>query len=238
MKRISILIARSLKAMLREHGLMDAPGLAFYALLSFIPLIFLVTALTGLLLGEDQKLQALLLENLETLPWFKTLLLERLQRFIQLAPAVGGISFVFALWWSGIFFAAISSIFLKIWPHAPRFGFWRHILPWIAGPILSLILVALILAGHLVSYIPHKPVEQQIHPVVWTCLGLWLFILLLYRVLLPKGCSFKATMILSAILALAIQVVTLLFASLVWSFPNYRLFYGTLSSTVLFLLWL
>ena len=103
----------------------------------------------------------------------------------------------------------------------------KFIFPWLVGPIMGLCLVSLILAGHLSGYIPPKYLPENIHPFIWTFLGLSLLISLLFTAILPRRCSLKNIVILSLILSVAIQGVTFFFSSFIWALPNYQIVYGT-----------
>lgn len=217
-------------------GIMNSAALAFYALMSFIPLAFLLTAGLTHLLGSNVRFEQFMAVKLETLPWVKKFLLERMKQFRAQTPGLGWISLGVLIWMSGVFFSALSSSFARIWSPPKHSKIVRFIIPWLVGPVLSVVLILVITTGHIATYIPFS--LFQIPPELITFAGQAMLIFIIYRLLLPRRCPSRPMAITGLFLALAIQGLTTLFTTILWAIPNYKLIYGTLTSTVLFLLWL
>jgi len=229
------------RQLFRQQGLIQAAALAFYALLSFIPLMFLLVAMGGLFLGSADDIHSFLLEKIaEFVPWYHDILKNRLSNFIKVSKGLSIFSIFFIFWSCGIFFTALQKTLTSGWPEERKHQIkrWRFFLPWIAGPFISLFLISLMILSHTVGYLPLDRLNLGLLPQIWTILGLSLVFFVLYTMLIPVKNPPLSTFIMSLLLSVASQAITWIFTSLLWKLPNYSLVYGSLSSTVLFLLWL
>ena len=228
----------SSKNFLRQHGFLHSAGLTFYALLSFIPLIFLLISLAGLIWGDTMLVQEFIQNKLAILPWAKEIVILQLNKFLNLAPGLSWISFVFIFWTAGLFFNALQTSFKYIYNESNPKQYWRLPLPWLIGPFMGISLIILMLFIHILSYVPKHFIPPGLTPGIWTWLGFALLIFSLYQILPQKRPSAGASFLLTLGLSLLSQLITKFFTHILWTQPNYSLIYGTLSSIILFLLWL
>ncbi|SDN74823.1 Virulence factor BrkB [Desulfonauticus submarinus] len=230
-------IWQSTKAFLRQQGFLYSAGLTFYALLSFIPLICLFLSLAGLFWGDTLLVQQFIQTKLAILPWAKKLVLNQLNNFLQSAPSFSGLSFIFIFWTSGLFFSALQTTFNFIYQKSLKKKYWHLPLPWLIGPLISISLLALMFIMQILKHIPNKFLPS-IAPDIWTILGMGTIIFLLYQVLPAEKQPFWPSIYLSLCISFINEIITKFFSHILWNQPNYSLVYGTLSSIVLFLLWL
>lgn len=231
---------RSVRELMRHHGFIQTAALAFYALLSFIPLLFMLIAVAAIVLGDDSVITGFIQAKMSVwLPWYKKFIQDRVTKFMKLAPGLGWLSFVFITWFSGLFFAALEQTLTSSWGNVLRKkGGWRLLFPWLVGPILVIAMIALILFIHVWSYIPTRYIPVGLFPGVWSWLLLSLLFFALYKVLLPGKCPPRPIFWIACTISFASQLVTMLFVKLITKIPDYYMIYGSLSATVLFMLWL
>ena len=230
----------------RHQGVNQAAALAFYTLLSFIPLFFLTISVFGLIMGDTWEAQQYVRLELEkVLPWVDDLLFKRIQRLIWASPGLGWQSLVFIIWSSGLFFSLLRRNLLHPW-HAdrePARG-WRRLLPWLAGPVISVGLLALVILVQFLGYMPYKWLprsalkEYYWLTMVWGLLCFAFLFLGIYAALLPRIRPLRIAFPLCLSLACAGYGVTWVFSRLLSGLPRYNLVYGSLAGMVLFLLWL
>ncbi|MDQ7032372.1 MAG: YihY/virulence factor BrkB family protein [Desulfonauticus sp.] len=236
-KKTVKLIALGGKYFLLHQGFLFSAGLTFYALLSFIPLIGLLISLAGIFLHDTVIIQQFLQNKLAILPWAKDIVLTQLNYFLASAPKFSGLSFVFILWTSGLFFSALQSCFYVIYQKKPQKYYWHIPLPWLLGPFLGFGLFILMFVGQIIKHIPSKYLPN-LDPDMWTWLGTGMLIFILFQFLSAKRPSWRVSIVTALVISLISEGITQFFSHILWYQPNYSLVYGTLSSLILFLLWL
>ena len=223
------------------QGVSQAAALAFYALLSFIPLLFLIIAIAGMIWGDPDALQHFVEEQDSlVVPWVRKMLHYRLLQLLGGGHGLGWMSLGFIVWTSGLFFAVMQSSLLLPWQreHDHKKGIWRWGMPWVVGPALGFLLPLAMLIMHVSSYMPWDWLPVDFMPEFWTWALLAVLVFSLYKLFLPLHVPAGVTLLLSMVIAGASQALTLLFSWVFSTLPSYSLVYGSLASIVLFLLWL
>jgi len=230
----------------RHQGVNQAAALAFYTLLSFIPLFFLTISVLSLFMGDSWEAQQYVrLELDKIMPWVDELLFKRIQRLIWASPGLGWQSLAFIIWSSGLFFSLLGRNLRHPWraDREPARG-WRRLLPWLAGPVVGAALLALVILVQFMGYMPYKLLpksalrEYYWLTLVWGLLCFALLILGIYAALLPRIRPIRVALPLCLSLAGAGYGVTWIFSRLLAGLPRYNLVYGSLAGMILFLLWL
>lgn len=234
------LLRRASREFLRLQGVSQAAALSFYALLSFIPLVFLALSIAGRILGDPQRVRSLFDQYKDLLmPEAHNELYAHAVRLLESSAGLGWMSLGFILWTSGLFFASLQSNLLLSWPPAAHPSGWlRRLLPWVLGPAFGFLLPVAMLAMHVASFLPWRWLPFEIAPEVWTWAFLSALIFLIYILFLPRRLPWLATGVLALTMAGGSQILTLIFVKLISTLPNYALVYGSLAGLVLFLLWL
>ncbi|KUG29870.1 inner membrane protein yihy, formerly thought to be rnase bn [hydrocarbon metagenome] len=229
----------------RHQGLTQAAALAFYALISFIPMGFLLISLHGMLVGDTWEAQLLVKRHLgEVAPWADELLVGRMRRLVWAAPHLRWPSLVFIAWTSCLFFSALRASLRHPWKGGEeRVSLPRRVAAWCGGPVVSGLLTAvltglLVLAHTSEGLFPSGRLWGEALKVVWSlgCLATLFFCI--YALGLPHIRPLRAAGPLCLGLAAAAYAVTAVFTWFVTAMPRYNMVYGSLAGAVLFVLWL
>ncbi len=235
----------SLTEFFRAGGPTQAAALAFYALLSSIPLCFLVLSFHEMVSGDSWGAQVFLRRELAAItPFVDEVLVGRARRLLWASPGLAWESLAFILWSSWLLVGGLRRALRLPWREvagaAP--GGWPGRL---AGIVLGAVTGALFVAAVAgVLYLAHLPrlsppgsAFRRLSPFWGVCCLTGLFYAV-YLLFLPARRPLRAVCGLSAVLAVAAFAVSSLFVALVAGLPRYHLVYGSLSGAVLFLLWL
>ncbi|MBF0481886.1 MAG: YihY/virulence factor BrkB family protein [Desulfovibrionaceae bacterium] len=250
--RIARVLGASLREFTRRHGFTRAAALSFYALVAFIPLVFLAVSAAGVIAGETETARSFIAQQLElVLPWYKDLVMSRLSGLALLASNLGLHSVAFMFWTSGLFFFELQQSLLADWPSpagarrgAAAWRWYRRAFPWIAGPAFAVILLLFMAVAQVLSYLPGELLPEAasgylaLSPLLVSFAGLALMFLLMYLFILPVRRRLPVAVSVAAGLSAASHVITLVFSRALTGLPNYNAFYGSLSGTILFLFWL
>ncbi len=236
-------VRRATADFLRAGGTSQAAALAFYALLSCIPLFFVMLAGCGLVAGETWTAQVMLRRQMAALvPFLDDVLVLRARKLLWASPGLGWASLAFILWSSWLFVGALGRALARPWREEDASSrTWRGRLWAVArGPLVGGLFVAAMAAAlycaQLPALEPAGSLARRCAPV-WgaACLaGLFLAVYLLF---LPRR-PLKLLCGLAVGLAATAYGVSAAFSALVAGLPRYHLVYGPLSGAILFLLWL
>lgn len=234
----------ALMAFLRAGGPSQAAALAFYALLSAIPLFFLMLALYGLVAGDTWAAQVLLRHQLAAItPFVDEVLVNRARRLLWASPSLTWESLGFILWSSWLFVGALRQALRQPWiePDAPIAPWSRRLagLAWrpVVGALFVIAVTVVLFGAHLPRLSPPGSLLRRFS-ALWGVVCLTGLFYAIYLLFLPGRRPFRALAGLAAVLAGAAYGVSALFVALVAGLPRYHLVYGSLSGAVLFLLWL
>lgn len=229
----------------RHQGLTQAAALAFYALISFIPMGFLLISLHGMVVGDTWEAQLLVKRHLgEVAPWAEDVLVGRMRRLVWAAPHLRWPSVVFILWTSCLFFSALRANLRHPWRGGEeRTPVWRRVAAWLGGPVASALLTAvltglLVLAHTSQELFPSGGLWGEALRVVWSLMCLAVLFFCIYALGLPHIRPLRAAGPLCVALAVAAYAVTAVFSWFVTAVPRYNMVYGSLAGAVLFVLWL
>lgn len=230
----------ALKDFWRYQGVSQAAALGFYALLSFIPLVFLILAIAGMIWGDTAELQEFIEKQDKVLmPWVQQTLESRMHSLLQQAAGLGGMSLVAIFWTSGLFFAVLQTSLLLPWAmeHRHKKGVWRWALPWTLGPALGFTLPVAMLLMHLGVYLPEW-FSMHYLPALGAWLVFFAGIFTVYKLFMPLHVSWRRGAFLSLLISGASLALTLFFSQILSALPGYTRIYGSLAGIILFLLWL
>ena len=233
-----------------DAGFYHAAAIAFYALLSTLPLFFVLVTVFGYLLDLHEELYHLTITYLTTLyPHLDASIVREVEALIA-NRRLGGISFLVFLWTATLLFTSMEFAFHQIF-HVPR---RRHFL---VTTLVSLLMVALlgglILLTFLFSWLTRF---LQAHPVLVGGFNLsaWLMgnpllvaalpvaVILtvftwLYKILPNRPIPFLHAFLGGALAALAWQVADRLFTWYVHEVVDYGSIYGSLATAIVLPLW-
>lgn len=232
----------------RHQGLDQAAAIAFYSLLSLIPMYFLAVVLMGEILGNRSVALHLAAHQLRgLLPWVNESLMGRIRRMIWAMPSMGWFSLLAIIWTAGMFFSTIRRNLLLPWAKhrkARPGGMWPSMCFWLVTPGLSVVMILVLAATALLCALPEIILSRAelrswgVLLTVWRLLWPWIFEFLIYLILLPGVRPIRLTLTVSGGLALAGWGLTTLCGEVLAKLPDQALIYGPLGGTVLLLLWL
>jgi len=245
LRAVSRHLVEAVAAFFRSGGQTQAAALAFYALLSSVPLLFAMLALCGAVSGDSWTGQMALRRQLADItPYIDEALTSRARRLLWASPGFSLESALFILWSSWLFLGALRRALAGPWRDAspkPSVPLAGRFLGAAWGAVAGVLFVGAVTAAMYLAYLPRlEPRGSFLREwsALWgmACLtGLFAAVYLLF---LPGRRPLRAIAGVAAGLAVAGWGVTIGFARLLAVMPRYELVYGSLSGVVLFLLWL
>lgn len=231
----------------RHQGLDQSAAIAFYSLLSLIPMYFLAVVLLGEVLGNRGVALRLAAHQVSGLvPWLNADLMGRIRRLTWALPSMGWLSLVVIIWTAGLFFATLRRNLLLPWTSrraVERCSRWKSVCYWLVTPGISVAMILVFATTASLCALPEIVLSRSelrawgfLLPL-WRLLWPWAFEFLLYVILLPGVRPLSLTLTVSGGLALAGWGLTALCAEVLAKLPNQALVYGPLGGTVLLLLW-
>ncbi len=243
-REVAVTAAGAARAFLRSGGPNQAAALAFYALLSCIPLFFVMLAGYDWLAGESWTAQTVLRRQMAVvLPFVDEALVARARRLLWAWPGLGWQSAAFILWSSWLFVGALGRALARPWRDRRPAGRTWPARCWAVakGPCLGALFVAAMTVAlscaHLPRLEPAGSLARRLAPL-WGAASLTGLFLAVYLLFLPRRRPVRLLVALAAVLAATAYGVSAAFAALVAGTPRYHLVYGSLSGAILFLLWL
>ena len=245
LREIGRLSAKATAAFLRSGGPTQAAALAFYALLSSVPLLFAMLALCGAVSGENWTGQMALRRQLAVLtPYIDELLVSRARRLLWASPGFSLESAAFVLWSSWLFLGAFRRALRRpLGEPAPeeRPPLAARLTSAAWGAMAGVLFLGALTAAMYLAYLPRLEPRGSLArewSAAWGVLCLTGMFAAAYLLFLPGRRPLRAIAGVSALLAGAAWGVTAAFGQFVAHGGRYELVYGSLGGAVLFLLWL
>ena len=242
------LLWQSLKKFNDDNGFFLSAGIAFNLLINLIPFILLLLALVGTYLYNDQEvLNYIRAYFRDVAPALDPKITSNLMDVIQNRQIVGILGFVGLLWFSTWVFSslrvALSIVFRKEKS--------RRMLRGIAVDLLMILLVGILLLvsmilSSVVTFLPDYQgrIPVAIGPTIqWTLKYLLPFSLtycmffLIYKIIPDKGVHFRSALKAALFTGLLWELAKHLFTWYVVHLAEYSIFYGSLSTLVILILW-
>ncbi len=245
LREVGRLSVKATAAFFRAGGPTQAAALAFYALLSSVPLLFAMLALCGTVSGEDWTGQMALRRQLALLtPYIDELLVSRARRLLWASPGFSLESAVFVLWSSWLFLGAFRRALGRPLGEAapeeqPPLAARLVSAAW--GAIAGVLFLGALTAAMYLAYLPRLEPRGSLArqwSAAWGVVCLTGMFAAAYLLFLPGRRPLRAIAGVSALLAVAAWAVTTAFGQFVAHGGRYELVYGSLGGAVLFLLWL
>ncbi len=262
MKRIHSIRFKRLKKILKNFGLLWnalrkfnddngfflSSGIAFNILINLIPFILLLLALVGTYLYNDQEVLNHIRAYLRNVaPTLDPKIIGSLMDLIESRRIVGILGFVGLLWFSTWVFSSLRIAFNIVF----RVEKGRGML-WGIGVDLLMILLAgtFLLVSMILSSMViflqgyHGPIPLAIGPTIqWILKYLLPFFLtycmfvLIYRIIPNKKVHFASSLQAALFSSLLWELAKHLFGFYIVHLARYSIFYGSLSTVIIFVLW-
>jgi membrane protein len=242
------LLWQALRKFNDDNGFFLSSGIAFNILINLIPFILLLSALVGTYLYNDQEvLNHIRAYFRDVAPALDPQIMGSLMDLIKSRQIVGILGFAGLLWFSTWVFSSLR-IALNIVFRTEKS---RGMLPGIGIDLLMILLVGILLLVSMIlsSAVPFLQSYQGRIPVAigptiqWILRYLLPFFLtycmffLIYKIIPNKRVHFKSALQAALFTSLLWEAAKHLFAWYVIHLAEYSIFYGSLSTLVVFILW-
>jgi membrane protein len=227
-----------------------AAALSYFSLLSLFPLLIVLVAILGKILGGSRAAYNRTLSLIqEVVPKFDQQLIEELNRLIRHA-SYGLLAMAVLLWMALQVFIYLEQAMIKIFKIPSRFGllrsFWMSLLMLFGTGILIVASLFLTFVARglrkikmeiggvgLFHFVSFFPVLIYLIPILLTFAG----ITLIYRYLPQKRVRWPHALLGGGLVSLLIEGAKQLFAWYVEEIADIKGIYGSLTAVVLFLIW-
>ena len=243
------LLWQALKKFNDDNGFFLSAGIAFNLLINLIPFILLLLALVGTYLYNDQEvLDYIHAYFRDVAPALDPKVTSNLMDVIQNRQIVGILGFVGLLWFSTWVFSSLR-IALNIVFRTEKS---RRMLRGIAIDLLMILLVGILLLVSMIlssigAFLPgyQGRIPVAIGPTIqWILKYLLPFSLtvcmffLIYKIIPNRRVHLKSALQAALFAGLLWELAKHLFAWYVVHLAEYSIFYGSLSASIIFILWL
>ena len=242
------LLWQALKKFNDDNGFFLSSGIAFNILINLIPFIMLLLALVGTYLYNDQEvLNHIRAYFRDVAPALDPKIMENLMDVIQNRQIVGILGFVGLLWFSTWVFGSLRIALNIVFRVEKSRGMLRGIgidllMILLAGILLLVSMILSSVVTFLQGYQGRIPVAigptiqwilKYLLPFFLTCCMFFL----IYKIIPNKRVHFKSALQAALFTGLLWELAKHLFAWYVVHLAEYSIFYGSLSTLVIFVLW-
>lgn len=252
MKRFFIIISDSIKAFSYDNCLGMAAAISFYALFSLLPLMFLLFAFIGSILGTETWLFERILQFVkDSLPYLSDSIVEDIRGLIENRKVFGWFGIIMLMWSAEFVILAIRDAMNVIFGEAEKMGFiktrlvaWGTFLIWCAVFLISIGLpfVAEILSsktqiaafGIDISYYIAKSITfKYFMPVVIMVIA----VAFIFKIMVGRNLKARHAVLGSIIFSVLWEAAKHLFALYITHFGSFNKMYGSLGAIMIMLLW-
>lgn len=227
----------------RDYVGIMAAGLSYYAFLSLFPLVVGLISILGFLLPSESISQIIFNFLEQNIPTSTDILESNIRSIVELRGTLGLISIAGLLFGGTAVFSAISLAVNRAWDLWPRPFYLRK--PQEIAMILSIGLVILLLLGLSTGLSIlgdfNLPGFNILMPILTRLLSFVLIMatfLLLYKFTPSAPIRWRDIWRGALLGAIMFQIALFGFAFFIRNFSGYNLIYGSLTSTVVILIWI
>lgn len=229
-----------------------AAAISFYALFSLIPLMLIVTAGAGFMLGSKAGLLDRVISlTRQSLPYLGDLIIGDLKDLARASSRYGWVGIVFLVWSADLVLAASSDALAAIFSAEKRFGFIKKkainflaLLLGILAALLSISLTAAAIVFRSVRYelfgidVSYHVIQSIAFKFILPFLIVTAIVTVAYRVFSGPALNWRYAFYGAALFTLLWEVAKQLFTWYVANFPSYNRIYGSLGTLMILLLWI
>lgn len=245
-------VRESVRIFNRNSGFTNAAAVSFYAILSLIPVMFVITAGVGFVLGTDPALQERIIGMVKrNIPYISQRMIDDLVKLSGNWKTFGWIGVLSLISGAQLVTAAAAAALTAIFGTRHKFGFLRT-----KAVGLFMILLAVVAALSSIAVTALSFVLEE-HDIGIMGLGFLydMFIILFFRFLVPfllvasvvavvyrvlavGNLDFRHAFFGSILFAIMWEIAKQLFAFYVANFENYNRFYGSLGTLMILMMWI
>ncbi len=248
---ISNILKESISSFKEDGCLNLSAAIAFYAILSFIPFLYLLVSLVGLFVGaKGEILPKVSLYISQLIPFISKSVLNEVGRINLGSGIFAWFAIVFMLWASTLIFDSIEFSLKRVFKA-------EHVRPFWISKIMSLLFVPVVGLAFIFLQIFNLAIDAFIRinnyfgftlvPFFLNNIGLkyifplllaFLFLTALYAIVTPGRIFLREAMIGGLICAIMLEVAKHIFGWMIIHNPNFGLVYGSLNTIILMILWI
>ncbi len=236
----------------RSSGFTNAAAISFYAFFSLIPVMFLIIAGVGFVLGSDPELQERIIGMVrESIPYISQRMIDDILDLSGNWQTYGWIGVLSLVSGAELVTGATVSALTSIFGTSHRFGFLRTravglfmILLAIVAALSSIAVTALsfVFEGREIGIaslgIIYEVFVIALFRFVIPFLMVSLVVAMVYRVLAAGNLDFRHAFFGSILFTVLWEAAKQLFAFYVANFGSYNRFYGSLGTLMILLMWI
>lgn len=229
-----------------------AAAISFYALFSLIPLMLIVTAGVGFMLGSKAGLLDRVISlTRQSLPYLGSLVIADLKDLAHASRGYGWVGVVFLVWSADLVLAASSDALAAIFSAEKRLGFIKKkainflaLFLGILAAMLSISLTAAAIVFKNVRYeifgidLSYHVLQSVAFKFVIPFMLVTAIVTVAYRTFSGPALNWRYAFYGAALFTLLWELAKQLFTWYVANFPSYNKFYGSLGALMILLLWI
>lgn len=236
----------------KEDGCLNlSAAIAFYAILSLIPFIYLLVSLVGVFIGSKGEILPKVSSYISQLiPFISKHVLFEVGRINLGSGIFAWFAVVFMLWASTLIFDSIEFSLKKVFKVERVRPFWlSKIMSLLFVPVVGLVFIFLQIFNLAIdAFIKlNNYFGITLVPLFLNSIGLkyilplvlaFLFLSALYAIVTPGRIFFREAMIGGFICAIMLEIAKYIFGWMIIHNPNFGLVYGSLNTIILMILWI
>jgi len=236
----------------REDGCLNlSAAIAFYAILSLIPFLYLIVSIAGFFVGSEGEILPKVNSYItQLIPFMSDTVLREVSRINLGSGSFAWLAVFFMLWTSSLVFDSVVSSLQKVFKLENARPFWvSKIMSLLFVPVAGLVFILLqvfsLLTDSLVrlsSYLGVTIIPLFLNNVflkyVFPFLLTFFLLTALYAIVPPGKVFLRQSMIGGFMCAILLEVAKHVFGWSISHNPSYGLVYGSLNTLVLMILWI
>jgi len=236
----------------RNDCMTSAAAISFYAFFSLIPLMFIMTAAVGFLIGARPDLQDRIIGMVrEAVPYLGPRLIADLKALSTNWKTFGWLGLVVLLYGADLVMGAAARALMRVFESGGRFGFLRGKVINLLGVLLAIVAALASIAMTAASYYL-EAIEVNLFGLgyVYTFFIIILtrfvapfllvsgMVALVFRLISGPNLDLRSAFFGSALFTVLWELAKQLFALYVANFQSYNKFYGSIGTLMILLMWI
>jgi membrane protein len=251
-RRAAGIVRYSIHAFRADNCIHWAASLSFYTLFSLLPIIFLMVAVVGFVLGSEVGLldEVIALVK-ESLPYLSDTIIDDLHGLIERRRLYSGFSVLVIIWCAEFVLRAIHDAMIPIFGIVEKKGFIIHTLhSWGIFLVATVVIIFSITVTMVINLLQLKMIPifgAEVSAILFQSIAVRYFLPLIVvltatavilKMLAGKKLWFSDALWGGLFFALFWELAKHIFAWYVVNFASYNMIYGSLGALMIFLVWI
>ncbi len=246
------IVADAFRRFMKHDCFIRAAALSFFAFFSLIPILFIITAMLGFVLGaRNELLDEVVRMARQNIPFLSESIIRDLRGLVANWKTLGWVGIFFLLWSADfVLFALEHSLFIIFEIKQTR----SFILRRLSGMLLIIVVIFFVLVSfgittlsrivagadiHLFGidigyYLVKSPVFRDLLPFLLVTMA----VAFAYKIIAARAVAFVYALVGSTVFTVLWEVAKRLFAWYISNFANFNKFYGSIGALMVLLLWI